>query len=77
MVACYDWRTNPDVAVVNGNSGGADLDIAQELVETAYNNSGGLPVYLAGHSNGPIYALALLRKMSAEWIEQYVGEAPS
>ncbi|KAK9790512.1 hypothetical protein WJX73_002664 [Symbiochloris irregularis] len=73
MVACYDWRTNPGVEVGGGVTGGADMDLAAELVETAYNNSGGLPVYLAGHSNGPIYALALLHEMSADWIAKYVA----
>ena len=47
---------------------------AQELVESAYNASGGLPVYLMGHSNGPVYALALLNSTTPEWREQYVGE---
>ena len=47
---------------------------AKELVETAYNASGGLPVYLAGHSNGPLYALALLNSTTPQWRQQHVGE---
>lgn len=76
-MACYDWRTSPDVAVANGDIGGADLERAQGLVESAYNNSGGTPVYLGGHSNGPVYALALLHKMPADWVAKYIGEASS
>ena len=71
FVACYDWRTTPDIDV---GSDGPHLLRAQQLVEAAYTNSGGLPVYLAGHSNGPVYALALLRRMTAEWRAKYVGE---
>ena len=71
MVACYDWRTTPGVDV---GSDGPHLQRAQELVEAAYTNSGGLPVYLVGHSNGPLYALALVRAMSAEWRQKYIGE---
>lgn len=52
---------------------GATLQ-AKELVEQAYNASGGLPVYLAGHSNGPLYALALLNSTTPQWRQQYVGE---
>ncbi|KAK9809598.1 hypothetical protein WJX73_006376 [Symbiochloris irregularis] len=73
IMACYDWRTAPGEAVGNGDTGGADLALAQELVESAYNSSGGLPVYLGGHSNGPIYALALLHSMSADWIAKYIA----
>ena len=47
---------------------------AKELVETAYNASGGLPVYLAGHSNGPLYALALLNSTTPQWRQQHIGE---
>ena len=49
---------------------------AVELVEQAYNASGGLPVYLMGHSNGPLYILALMNTTSPEWRQQYVGECP-
>lgn len=45
-----------------------------ELVEQAYNASGGLPVYLMGHSNGPLYLLALMNTTSPEWRQQYVGK---
>ena len=47
---------------------------AKELVETAFNASGGLPVYLAGHSNGPLYALALLNSTTPQWRQQHIGE---
>ena len=69
FVACYDWRTTPYTDV----DGEPHLLRAQQLVEAAFDNSGGLPVYLVGHSNGPLYALALLRSMSADWRAKYVG----
>ena len=47
---------------------------AKELVEQAYNASGGLPVYLMGHSNGPLYLLALMNTTTPQWRQQYVGE---
>lgn len=72
-MACYDWRTNPGIDV---GTDGPHLENARQLMETAYSNGGGLPVYLGGHSNGPIYALALLHSMSADWIAKYVGGAP-
>ena len=71
FVACYDWRTTPYQDV---GTDGPHLQRAQQLVEAAYNNSGGLPVYLIGHSNGPLYALALLRAMTPEWRGKYIGE---
>lgn len=70
-MACYDWRTTPYADV---GTDGAHLARARQLVEQAYANSGGLPVYLLGHSNGPLYALALLRTMTVEWRAKYVGE---
>ena len=52
---------------------GAHLERAADLVEQAYANTG-LPVYLGGHSNGPLYALALLNSKSVEWRAKYIGE---
>ena len=49
---------------------------AKALVEQAYNASGGLPVYLMGHSNGPLYLLALMNTTTPEWRQQYVGAPP-
>ncbi len=51
---------------------GPHLERAAALVEEAYGNTG-LPVYLGGHSNGPLYALALLNSKSAEWRAKYIG----
>lgn len=63
-------RTSPYQDVVTD---GAHLERAAALVEQAYANTG-LPVYLGGHSNGPLYALALLNSKSAEWRAKYIGE---
>ena len=68
-MACYDWRTSPYQDV---NTDGPHLERAMELVEEAYANTG-LPVYLIGHSNGPLYALALLNSTSAAWRTKYIG----
>ncbi|KAK9838584.1 hypothetical protein WJX84_005037, partial [Apatococcus fuscideae] len=70
FVACYDWRTTPFTDV---GSDGAHLQRAQSLVEQAYNNSNGTKVYLMAHSNGPLYVLALLASMSAQWRQTYVA----
>ena len=70
MVACYDWRVSPfqDVA-----SDGPHLERARELVEQAYRNTG-QPVYLMGHSNGGLQALALLNNSSPEWKAKHIGK---
>ena len=47
------------------------------MVEQAYNASGGLPVYLMGHSNGPLYLLALMNTTTPAWRQQYVGKPHS
>lgn len=49
------------------------LQMAKELVEQAYKNTG-LPVYLAGHSNGPLYTMALLNSVSEDWRRKHIGE---
>ena len=73
FVACYDWRTTPFTDV---GSDGAHLQRARSLVEQAYNNTNGTKVYLMAHSNGPLYALALLSSMSAQWRQTYIGMSP-
>ena len=54
------------------DANGGHLHLAKQLVEQAYNNTG-LPVYLMGHSNGPLYTLALLNSMDDAWREKYVA----
>ena len=69
-VACYDWRMSPYQDV------GTDLphlELAKRMIETAYERTG-LPAYLAGHSNGPLYTLALLNSVSASWRQKYIGK---
>ena len=73
FVACYDWRATPFTDV---GSDGAHLQRARSLVEQAYNNTNGTKVYLMAHSNGPLYALALLSSMSAQWRQTYIGMSP-
>lgn len=51
----------------------AHLQAAKQLVEKAYHSTG-LPVYLSGHSNGPLYALALLNSVSEDWRRKHIGE---
>ena len=53
---------------------GRHLERATDLVEQAYANTG-LPVYLGGHSNGPLYALALLHSKSAAWRARHIGKS--
>lgn len=65
-------RTTPYQDVVTD---GAHLARSYALVEEAYSNTG-LPVYLMGHSNGPLYALALLHNAPAEWRSKYIGVPP-
>lgn len=69
LTAVSECRTSPYQDVVTD---GAHLTRSTELVEQAYANTG-LPVYLGGHSNGPLYALALLHSKSAEWRSKYIG----
>ena len=66
----YGCRTSPYQDVVTD---GPHLERAAALVEEAYANTG-LPVYLGGHSNGPLYALALLSSKPAEWKAKYIGK---
>lgn len=73
-MACYDWRTSPNVDV---GTDGTHLQRAQALVEQAYNNTNGTRVYLHAHSNGAIYALSLLSNTSAAWRQKYVGTQSS
>ena len=70
FVACYDWRMTPYTDV---GTDGPHLDLVKQLVEEAYQSTG-LPVYLAGHSNGPLYTLALLNSVSEEWRRKHVGK---
>ncbi len=71
FVACYDWRMSP---FTNVGSDGNQLQNYRQMVEQAYNNTNGTKVYLMGHSNGPVYPLALLSSQSAQWRQQYIGE---
>ncbi|KAK9828191.1 hypothetical protein WJX74_002433 [Apatococcus lobatus] len=70
FVACYDWRTSPNVDV---GADGIHLQNAQRLVEMAYNNTNGTKVYLHAHSNGAIYALSLLNSTLAAWRQKYIA----
>lgn len=63
-VAGYDNRLTPDMADF--------LDNAKALIEDTYNDNGGKPVRLVGHSTGPIFAHYLLTHTSDSWKQKYI-----
>ena len=63
-VAGYDARLTPDM--------GGFLDRTEKLIEQTYHDNDNRPVQLVGHSNGPLYALYVLRHTSKAWRDTYI-----
>src|SRR4051794_34361618 len=63
-VAGYNFRLTPDL--------GGFMKRTVRLIESTYRATGGRPVRLVGHSNGPLYAQYLLTHRSAAWKRRYI-----
>ena len=63
-VAGYDARLTPDMD--------GFLERTKKLIEDTYRDSGGRPVHLIGHSNGPLYAQYLLTHTSQAWRDKFI-----
>jgi lysophospholipase-3 len=63
-VAGYNFRLTPDL--------GGFMKRTVGLIERTYRSTGGRPVRLVGHSNGPLYAQYLLTHRSAAWKRRYI-----